>query len=435
MRLYFQRDIPMWRVTYHLKPLQIPWAPYEMRSMSFQCDPPQFLREPNGFYSTSMTNVAAFTEERNMPPEDQLRSWVLIFYEEERKTDPDKFWKEIGKKDFATFKPLMKVDSLVKSTAAELTSGIDQPAAKIGALDNFCRVKVRNIHSGAFELTTDERKDVKENHVPSDTLKQKAGGGMDINLLFAALANAVGFDARVARVPDRGDIFFSRQRHSTYFLEKTCVAVSVNGQWVFYDPSSPYLEPGMLRWQEEGQPALISDPKEGFFAATQSSGAERSKRIHRGEFKLLEDGTLEGTVRYTYSGHVSRELKRDLAKQNPAQQEEDWKQALQARLSTAEISRFTTENGDDPVKPVVVSHSVSVPGYATRTASAFYCSPRSSNETTARALQRIVASGTSIFITAGRKMMKSQLNYRKAGSLIGPSFPTTRTLGKSVTTR
>ena len=264
MRLYFQRELPMWKVTYHLKPLQLPYLPYAMRSMAFQTDHPPFVKEPDGFYATTMTNVPAFKEEPNMPPEDQSRAWVLIYYEEDKRIDPEKYWKELGKQDFSRFKPLMKVDDLVKRTAAELISGLEKPEEKLAALDTFCRTKIRNPLSGAFQFTADERKALKENRSPSDTLKQKAGWGTDLSLLFAALANAAGFDARMARVPDRGDIFFTPQRPITYFLDAYSVAVKVNETWTFFDPGTPYLEPGMLRWQEEGQSALISDAKEGF---------------------------------------------------------------------------------------------------------------------------------------------------------------------------
>ena len=58
--------------------------------------------------------------------------------------------------------------------------------------------------SRTSHLTAEERKALKENHSPGDTLKQKAGWGMEINLLFAALANAAGFDARMVRLTDRG---------------------------------------------------------------------------------------------------------------------------------------------------------------------------------------------------------------------------------------
>jgi hypothetical protein len=367
MRLYFQRELPMWNVTYHLKPLALDWQPFSMRSMAFQCNHPPFEKEPNGFYSTSMSNVPAFQEEPYMPPEDNLRAWVLIYYEEDKKIDPAKFWKELGKSDYARFKPLTNADSLVKRTASELVTGLDKDEEKLAAIDRFCRTKIRNFNSSAFHLTAEERKSIKDNHSAGDTLKQKAGSGWDVDLLFVALANAAGFDARMARISDRSDFFFTEARPTTYFLDIYSVAVKSHDRWIFFDPSTPYLEPGMLRWQEEGSHALISDPKEGFFTETQYSDAARSKSVRRGTFKLLEDGTLEGSVQYTYAGHSGRLQKSRYQEMTPAKQEEDWKEALKGRLSTAEVSTFEVKDAIDPEKPVVVRHNVTVPGYATRT--------------------------------------------------------------------
>lgn len=302
-----------------------------------------------------------------MPPEDQLRAWVLIYYEEDKKINPEKYWKETGKQDFARLKSLMKADDLVKRTTAEVTAGVEKPEDKVAALDRFCRTKVRNLSSSAFHVTAEERKGLKENHSPGDTLKQGVGRGTEIDLLFASMVNAAGIEARMARVPDRGDTFFTPQRPTTYFIENFSVAVKIGEKWTFWDPSTPYLEPGMLRWQEEGEQALISDPKEGFFAATQYSDSMRSKRERRGNFKLLEDGTLEGTVQYRYTGHVARSQKESFAEMTPAQQEEDWKSTFLARFSDAELSEFSAADATDPVKPVVVRHKVRIPGYATRT--------------------------------------------------------------------
>ncbi len=367
MRLYFQREIPMWSVTYHLKPLSIPWLPFGMRSMAFQCDHPAFIREPNGFFTTSMAYVPAFKEEPDMPPEDQSRAWVLIYYEEDKKTDPEKYWKELGKHDFARIKPLIKVDDLVKRTAAELISSADTPDQKLSAIDSFCRTKIRNFSSRAFHMTPDERKALKDNRSPADTLKQKAGSGLDVDLLFVALASATGFDARMARAPDRGDTFFSTQRPTTHFLENLIAAVKLNEKWVFFDPSTSYLEPGMLRWQEEGQQALVSDPKEGFFATTQCLPPARSRSDRRASFELREDGSLEGTLTLTYTGHPARLQKVYYDDMTAAQQEEDWKKSVQARLSTAELSDFRIQDIADPAKPVVIQHKITVPGFATRT--------------------------------------------------------------------
>jgi hypothetical protein len=367
LRLYVQREIPVWSVAYHIKPLTSPFLPFSMRSMAFQCQHPPFRQEPNGFYVTEFANVPAFKSEPYMPPEDQLRAWLLIYYEENKKIDAGKFWKDVGKQDYAAFKPVLKVDGDVKRVASELVSGISDPGAQLRALESFCRTKIRNLSSSASHTTAEEWKTAKNIHSPGDVLKQKTGGGMQINFLFAALAIAAGFDARMARISDRGDTFFNPERPTTYFIENFSVAVKLADAWVFFDPATPYLEPGMLRWQEEDQSALISDPKEGFFVKTPVSGPERSKRQRKGVFQLREDGTLEGTVEYTYTGHDGRQMKVEFGNTTLAQQEEDWKESLKARLSTAEMSGFAVTNANEEYKPLTVRHNVSIPGYATRT--------------------------------------------------------------------
>ena len=367
LRLQFQRDIPVWSVSYHLKPLQIPWLPFGMRSMAFACKHPPIQKEPNGFYGMTLTDLPAFQEEAYMPPEDQLRSWILIYYEEDKKLDAAKFWKELGKSDFAKFKPQIGADGLVKRTAAEIVTGFTKDQDKLNALDTFCRTKIRNLSYTAEQMSPSERKAIKENHSPGDTLKQKAGWGGEIDRLFASMANSLGFDARLARIPDRGDTFFSAARPTTYFLQNVSVAVMVDDKWAFFDPSTPYLEQGMLRWQEEGQQALISDPKEGFFAPTPFSPPARSVRARRAFLKLSDNGTLEGTVTYSYSGHAGTGQKRTYRDKTAAQQEEEWKKSLQERLSTAELSDFSMKYADDPLQPITVTHKVSVPTYATRT--------------------------------------------------------------------
>ena len=366
MRLYFQRELPMWTVTYHVKPLQVPWLPYSMRSLAFQCNVPAFEKEAGGFYSTSLHDVPAFKEEPAMPPEDNLRAWALIYYEEDRKLSPEQFWKQTGKQDYVSFKPWMKIDGLVKSTAAEIVGGIGKPADRLVALETFCRTKVKHVNSSPFEMAAGDRKKVKENRSPGETLKQMAGEPIDINLLFAALAGAAGFEARMARVADRGDAFFSPKLATTYFLRCCIVAVGLEGKWVFLDPASQYLESGMLAWQQEGVKALVSDPKEGFFADTEFSDAYRSRKIRHAEFKLLEDGTIEGKVRYTLTGHSARDEKLAFTDSTPQQRDDAWKERLQARLSSAELSDLRIPP-IDPGGAMSVSYAIRVPGYALRT--------------------------------------------------------------------
>ena len=158
------------------------------------------------------------------------------------------------------------------------------------------------------------------------------------------------------------------QRPTTYFIDNFSIAVKAGENWTFFDPSTPYLERGMLRWQEEGQRALISDAKEGFFSKTQYSEPQRSQRQRTGKFKLRDDGTLEGTVEYVYTGHVARRQKQEYEDMTPAQQEKDSTESLQGRLSTAEVAEFTVGRMRLTQRSrYVVRHKITVPGYATRT--------------------------------------------------------------------
>lgn len=50
-RLHFQRDIPIWSVKYHIKPLENSGAAgYLMRTQAFQCKPAKFEAEPDGYF-------------------------------------------------------------------------------------------------------------------------------------------------------------------------------------------------------------------------------------------------------------------------------------------------------------------------------------------------------------------------------------------------
>ncbi|MBA2504019.1 MAG: DUF3857 domain-containing protein, partial [Pyrinomonadaceae bacterium] len=107
-RLQFQRDIPVQRVTYYVKPLSNPYINFALRYHPFQMDNPRFVKDKNGFYSTQMTNVPAFREESRMPPEDTVRQWMLLYYTEDRKLTPQRYWPDYGRRIYEAYKPYMK---------------------------------------------------------------------------------------------------------------------------------------------------------------------------------------------------------------------------------------------------------------------------------------------------------------------------------------
>jgi hypothetical protein len=372
-RLHFQREIPVQAVKYYIKPLSD--TTMGMRSMSFNCPNVPFVRERDGYYSVSFNNLPAFHEEPRMPPEDQVRSWMLLYYSDRDKIVPEKFWKEHGKAVYEENKGAMKVNDEVRRAAVEAIGDASAPEQKLERLVAFCRTKIKNVYDDTTVMSEQERKKLKENRSPADTLKRGYGNGNDIDMLFAALATAAGFETRLIKLPDRGDMFFNPNLPDDYFLSVNDVAVKVGADWKFIDPSSNYVPFGMLRWQQEGQQALLADPKDPVFVKTLISPAESSMEKRTAKLRLSEDGTLEGEARIEYTGHLAVEKKEDYDEESPAEREKRVHADLAKRISNAEIAEVKFENVTDPFKPLVISYKVRVQGYAERTGKRLFLQP------------------------------------------------------------
>lgn len=369
LKLDFQQEIPVQTVTYYLRPYM------GMKYLPFHMGEAKFVKDKDGFSKLTMTNVPAFHEEPRMPPEKEVRSWVFLYYNEEDKTDADKYWKETGKRIFDGFKDSMKANDDVKAAVAGIIGNATTPEEKLQRLYDFCRTKIRNTSDDASGLTDEERAKLKENKSPADTLKRSSGTGQDIDLLFGALAKAAGFDARLALSGNRDDMFFNKNFANTYFLGAAFIAVRVGEEWKFFSPSEMYTPFGMLGWPEEGQVALLTDSKEPSWVMTPMTGPEKSRVKHTAKLKLSDDGTLEGDVRVEYTGHLAYEKKEWNDDDSPTEREKTLRDEVKGRMSTAELSEIKIENVTDPEKPFVYVYHVRVPGYAQRTGKRLFLQP------------------------------------------------------------
>lgn len=375
VRLPFQRDIPIQKVVYHVKPFSNPNFPYAMRSQSFHCQHTDFVKESGGFYMTSLSNVKAFREEPYMPPEDSVRAWMLIFYSEDTKLTADKFWTDYGKRVYDRSKNFLKVNDDIRKRVPEIVGDASTPEQKLERIYEFCRHQIKNTSDDASGLTDDDRENLKENKQPSDTLKRGQGTGLDITFLFGALCNAAGLDARVALLPDRGDFFFDPSFPDDYFISDADIAVKIGEDWRVLDPARTYVPYGMLLWQQEGVQTLVTDPKDPIFIQTPTSAPDKSKEKRTATLKLADDGTLEGDVHIEYTGHLAVENKEYNDDDSPEKREQTVRDGVKERLSTAEVSDIKVENVTDPDKPFSVSYHIKVPGYAQRTGKRLFLQP------------------------------------------------------------
>jgi hypothetical protein len=362
--LDFQKEIPIRSVTYYL--------PDQMRRREFNLRGIYAKPEEKGYRSVTQTNVPAFRREPYMPPENQVRQWMLVY----RAGLDDLFtWQMYGKWVYEEIKQRMKVNDEVRRAALAATGDASTQEQKLERLFEFCRSRIKNINDDASDLTEKEVAEWKENKSPADTLRRGMGTGKDIDLLFAALARAAGFDARYAMLADRSKVFFDPGQKDYYFLDCYNIAVRVGNEWRFFDPASAYVVYGMLRWQEEGQYALLCDPNEPVFELTQISPPEKSRLKRDARLRVGEDGALEGEVRLEYTGHYAAEMKEYYDDETPDEREKALRESLKARMTTLELSDIRVELVTDPLKPFVQTYRVRVPGYAQRAGKRLFLQP------------------------------------------------------------
>jgi hypothetical protein len=375
-RFELQRDIPVRLVEYHLKPARFQtFTSIGMNARTYHGNTTPFVKEKDGFFLTTMTNVPSFREEPRMPPENQMRAWMLVYYTTEENLPAEKLWTKVGREVYDAYKPVLKPTDEIRKATAEAIGDAATSQDKLLRLYNYSRDKIKNINDDAAGISKDERAKIKENKTPTDTLKRGTGTGEDIDVLFAALANAAGFDARITRTSDREKIFFNNASTDRYWLNGYNVAVLLDGQWRFFDPASKYVPFGMLRWQEEGEKTLIPDPKEAIWVQTPISEPQKSLMKRTAKLTLAEDGTLEGDVQIEFTGQFANEKKEENDEDSQARREESLTDDVKGQLSSAELTKVRIENVTDPVKPLVHAYHIRVPGYAQRTGKRLFLQP------------------------------------------------------------
>jgi Domain of Unknown Function with PDB structure (DUF3857)/Transglutaminase-like superfamily len=369
MRMEFQHDVPIETISYYFKPYN------DVKYFTFNMADNKFIKDKNGFYRATMDNLPAIKEEPQMPPEDEIRSWLLLYYSD-RRFDADDFWARFGGQLVSTFdiKDTLKPDKEVKAAAETVTAGAASPEEKLAKIFEFCKTKIKNVTFDT-ELTDEQKDDIKPNKSITDTYRKLQGTTLDIDELFASLATAAGFEARLAFGGDRSERFFNVNQAHPSFVHFSAIAVKLNGRWAYYDPGNPFVPFGMLAWNEEDTQVLLLGYKDYITTDTPLSGPEKSTAKRTGRFKLMDDGTLEGTVKIEYFGHFSQGYKMDNYKESQNRREKMLKEAIKKQISTAEISEIKIDNVTDPEKPFTYEYKLRVPNYAQKTGKRMFFQP------------------------------------------------------------
>jgi Domain of Unknown Function with PDB structure (DUF3857) len=369
VRLMFQREFPVERVTYFVKPLDSQFVVNEQLFLApFNCTPSPIKQERDGYNSTTLENVAAAKSEPFTPTNPNIQPWALLYYREGGLKEANKYWDEQGKALFKSFKDEVKNDGETKAAAANAVGNATDENAKLVALAAFVRGAVRNINDSS--LTSADReaffkslpRDRRRNS--TEVLRSGLGTSREMNLVFGALAAQAGFDVRPAMIADRSEIIFNPKLAERYFLDNEGIAIRSGNAWKIIDISDKHVPPGMLPWHEEGMFALVGDSKVPGFSNAGYAPAEESVVIRTAKLELMRDGSIEGTVDETYTGHEAEQYRREIGTKSAAQREQELHDRITKMFPDAEVTAIKLENVDDSAKPLAAHYHLEAPRYA-----------------------------------------------------------------------
>lgn len=355
-RLVFQRDIPMQSVTYAVRP----YGKSSLSFNSYNMPDTKFVEGRDGFQSATLTNVPSYKEEPYMPPDDEVRKWVYLQYQNFGTFFQ---WGMLGFRWQPLIASMKKPKKDVKAKADELTAGLATDEEKLRKIYDFVQHDIKNI---AFDPNmTEEKYDDLDIDSLSDVLKQRTGTSTMIDFLFAGLARAAGYEVAVVFTGDRSDNFFNPDKYPFLnFVQLGSVAVKVGTEWKYFDPCAPYMPYATLPWQREDVRSFVVSETSSAWRNTPLSDYKKSPARRTGTFALAADGTLDGEITIEYEGHQAISRRRDQFKDSPEKREETIRNEIKAKISTAEISNVSIQNFEDSSKPLTYIMKVKVPNYA-----------------------------------------------------------------------
>jgi hypothetical protein len=370
VRLKFQREFPIKKATYYFQPLpERIVGSLHMSLMSFNCQPSPVKQENDGYSSISVENLPASRNEAFSPSEPNVEAWALLHYQLGDRKDSDKYWNDVSKKEYSELKDSLKSNNEIKAAVAEAVMGAKNDDDKIAAIIAVVRARVRNLYDDGV---TDAERQAYLKSLPkerlrtaSEVFKSGLGTANEMNVVFAAMAQQVGLEARPALVSDRTELLFHpKVTRDTFFLHNIDMAVKQGENWKVYDVSTKLLPPGMISWREEGVYALIADPKSANFITTAVSPAEASAEVRSAHLQLSPDGTLEGDVEESYTGHRGEQYRFALNGKSPAQREEWLRDRITKMFPDADVTELKIESVGDPTRPLRATYHLDAPHYA-----------------------------------------------------------------------
>lgn len=365
-RLVFQRDLPIQRATYWIRP----YKDLTLKPTFFNMPEATLRRDSSDdeYFTTTMTNVPAFKEEPYMAPEDTVRPWAFLEY-----SGFGSGWGFYGTDMGRGFEYVIKPDKDVKRKAEELISGVTGDEEKVRRIFDYVRKDFRNLSFDKSAAAPDKFKFKRA----SDLLSRKMGYSPHIDFVFATLLKGIGMSPELVLSGDRSEFFFNPQVSPAHpaFLHSAGVSVMIDGKRRYFNPGTPYLPFGRLLWYEENVYAMVTNGSGYRWTSIDPAEASDSASNRKGKFKLDAEGNLEGNIEITHTGYQASELRRGAYSDEPEKRTEDIRESVSGKYQGADVSNVAIDNFDLPELPLIYSYKIKIPGYTQKTGSRMFLQP------------------------------------------------------------
>lgn len=325
-------------------------------------------------------DIPPMEEESCTPPKQDVRGWIMLLYTSyfaRWYSDAD-IWENISTYSGEDYRLATRFDREMKAKANKIIEGATTNEEKLKRLYSFCQTNIENIdYSDSPKLQAIKKKIDEGDHEPTAAKTLSCGGGYSrhVNTVFAALAQAVGFEVRLFLSANRNLSLDVKNSRGWIFMRDHLVAVRVDDQWRIFSPGSYYAPYGLLSASNELTPGLICDEKKPIFYETQAAPASKSIETRIGRFTLDEEGTLEGEVEIQMGGHLGEFQKGDWNEKQATEIDTLYREQIASRLPSAEITDLKWENLRTPEAPLIARYKIKVSGYAELTGSRIIFSP------------------------------------------------------------
>jgi hypothetical protein len=385
MRLQFQRDIPVETISYYYKPYNNNTPRYQ----NYNFTDVKFVKDKGGYYLAQRMDVPSLKEEPNMPPENNVRAWMLltgsslsitgtsgfsINFSFKDPSSPSLYWGGVSADWGPIAKLMSKPSDDVKAAAEQIVAGAVTPEDRLRKIYDYCQTQISNTTFDP-KITDEQRAKLPQTKSVNDVLKRKSASAMFVDLLFGTMAKALGFETRVALMSDRSEMVFEPNMTNEAFIHPGGIGVKINNDWKVYNPGSKFAPFGVLPWYEEGGWTMLVAESEYLWIQTPLTDYAASKIRRKAVLNLLDDGSLEGTVSMEYSGQPALTYRLDNYDEDAAKLQKDFADELKTKMSTAEISNVSIENVLDDNKPLVKKYTINMPGYAQKTGKRLFFQP------------------------------------------------------------